>query len=160
MQGGQELLKASVTQIAVAMKQDNLGQKLTEVVDRLTCLEEKAFVIDTLQSDLLATQESIDTFRKECTKLHACLDDAEDKSRCNNLIFYNIPKAPQETPTDVEQKLVSLLSDLPIFSLRHDSIERAHRLGHAAENSCRPIIAKFVAYKTKYFILSSRTTLK
>ena len=83
--------------------------------------------------------------------------DLEDRSRPENLVFFNFTEVPDETPEKCEQYIKDLIYKLNI--LPHDEelyIDRAHRLGHKNPeciNKPRPIIAKFAYFKQKQEII-------
>lgn len=86
------------------------------------------------------------------------LDEFEDRSRRDNLIFHGIADS-KESWEQTELKLVTELTQV-IDSFPTGSIERAHRLGTYLPGKSRPIIAKFSSYKVKEKTLSFRTQLK
>lgn len=158
LQNGQDILKNSISD--VSQKQDNIDQKLAEIGNRLISLEEKTVVIDGLQATLQTTQQTVHSLQQECQTLHSRLNDAEDRSRRDNLIFYGIAESSPESFHDAEHKVVTLVSQSLNINLSTDSIVRAHRLGRASSDRNRPMIVKFCSYKTKSDILAKRANLK
>ena len=85
--------------------------------------------------------------------------DLEDRSRRENLVFFNFPEAAEETAEQCEQYIKDLISSLSI--LPDDEvlyIDRAHRLGRKtpeSTNKPRPIIAKFSYFKQKDEIIKN-----
>lgn len=113
-----------------------------------------------MQAALQTTQQTVNSLQQECQTLHSRLNDAEDRARRDNLIFYGISESPQESFHDAEQKILALVSQSLGINLSTDSIVRAHRLGRATHDRDRPIIVKFCSYKTKSQILANRANLK
>ena len=83
--------------------------------------------------------------------------DLEDRSRRENLVFFNFPETAEETTEHCEQYIKELISSLSILPEDEELyIDRAHRLGRKTPecaNKPRPIIAKFAYYKQKNEII-------
>lgn len=139
--------------------QMNLEKKVTDINTRLIAVEEKIAACDG-GSGLDISRSVSDTVRIETDSLHHRLDEFEDRSRRQNLIFYGLPDGQTESWTESETKIRELLSSTLEMELPHEAIERAHRLGKFVPNKCRPVIAKFSHFKTKDSIFSSRSQLK
>ena len=81
--------------------------------------------------------------------------DLEDRSRRNNLLFFNIPETGEND--DCEIKIKNLLDSLNFFGQEYDvPIDRAHRLGKKRNDTNtkpRPIIVRFTYYKDKEEII-------
>ena len=91
--------------------------------------------------------------------------DLEDRSRRNNVVFFNIPETTQSTDNEnCEQKIVDILCSHGFIRQDYDiQIDRAHRLGRRQEDSKskpRPIIVRFHYYKDKDFIVKNGRKLK
>lgn len=90
--------------------------------------------------------------------LQARLDELEDRSRRDNLIFHGLPDV-KESWEETERKIVTEIKSV-IVSFSAESIHRAHRLGSLSQNRCRPIIVKFKDTKTKDKVFSTRSQFK
>lgn len=88
------------------------------------------------------------------------LNELEDRSRRDNLIFYGIPDNSSETWAESEGHIRDICSRFLEFELPEGAISRAHRLGSFAASKTRPIITKFWSFKTKDHILSLKNKLK
>lgn len=89
------------------------------------------------------------------------MDDAENQSRRNNLIFYGVPDTnPSETFAQSEEIVTQLCSQHLSINIDTKEIERAHRLGRHTAGRRRPIIVKFAYFKTKETILSNGSKFK
>lgn len=89
------------------------------------------------------------------------LDDLENRSRRNNLIFYGFPDTnPKETYAQSEQIIINHCLKSFGLTVGTQDIERAHRLGRYSTNRKRPIIVKLSSFKTKESILSNGPKLK
>lgn len=101
-----------------------------------------------------------DVLGDENAQLHARLDDFEDRSRRENLIFYGVADSASETWSQSEVKIREILSSFLSVSIPDEGISRAHRLGSYITNKCRPIIVKFSSNKFKDSILASKKNLR
>ena len=94
--------------------------------------------------------------------------DLEDRSRRNNLIFYNIPE--EQNTREREQCEKKIYEELKKCGIQlndqlHLVFDRAHRLGKPkkpSEHSARPrpVIARFTYYREKVDILKMRRNFK
>ncbi|CAN8028825.1 unnamed protein product, partial [Ixodes persulcatus] len=87
-------------------------------------------------------------------------DDAENRLRRSNLLFYGIIDDANESWASSEGKVIDFCSRHFEISIHPDSIERAHRIGKFNTEKKRPIIVKFSRFKEKDRILSSGFKLK
>lgn len=104
---------------------------------------------DTLQS--IATQ--IQTITTRC-------DDAENRMRRSNLLFFGIEDDEKEDWAASEQKIIAFCSEKLKIPTSSAQFERVHRLGKYAEDKTRPVIVKFTLFKDKDNILGSAHKLK
>ncbi|XP_077553579.1 uncharacterized protein LOC144168480 [Haemaphysalis longicornis] len=153
----------SQTKLAADIKSIKAGQeqietKLGHIQKRLDELEEKTKVLDLNGERKASMQESIDYLTTQQDTLQLRIDELEDRSRRENLLFYGIPDA-QESWEQSETSIVGALSGV-VDPLPQNAIERAHRLGAYHPNKCRPIIVKFSSYKLKDSVLAVRKKLK
>ena len=91
-------------------------------------------------------------------------NDLEDRSRRNNVVFFNIPESNNtSTKEDCEDKIINLLISRKFFPPEYDmNIERAHRLGPRKNDSDgrpRPIIVRFCFYKDKEAVIRNGRNL-
>ena len=90
-------------------------------------------------------------------------NDLEDRSRRNNIVFYNFPDENNNEPENCEAKVVKLLEAKQFF---HEDyrifIDRAHRLGHKSPTTDRPrpIIVRFTYFKDKQVIIRNGNKLR
>lgn len=112
-------------------------------------------------------QRQVETFKTTATEtraianIEARIDDAENRARRNNLIFFSIPdpSAP-ESAAQAEERIIWLCAEQLNVTVNLEEIERAHRLGRHSNNRHHPIILKFALFKAKEKILSNGCKLK
>lgn len=87
-------------------------------------------------------------------------DDAENRQRRSNLLFFGIEDKKEEEWAAAEQKVIAFCSEKLELTTTSSQFERVHRLGKFTEGKNRPIIAKLTFYKDKEQILSCARKLK
>ncbi|XP_040073744.1 uncharacterized protein LOC120846133 [Ixodes scapularis] len=157
LQDGQSKLLMVVNEIKT--NQQQLEDKITGISNRLQNVETKTNALDRLDCEVRTTHQVLEEVKKNAF-LRARLDDLEDRFRRYNLIFHGIDDSPSETWAQSEQKVHSLLSNVPELSISDEGITRAHRLGTFSRNKCRSVIVKFVSSKTRESILLAKAKLK
>lgn len=155
-------LKTSIEEIKQSQK--TIDAKITSIGERLTSVENKSL---TLECEIDALRRENSDQKKVNAALHTRLNEMEDQSRRNNLLFYGIPDDASETWSQAEEKIKNALSSCfdkgsagPTANALSLDIERAHRLGKFFANQCRPVIVKFSSFKTKDQVMQLRARLK
>ncbi|KAH9382146.1 hypothetical protein HPB48_018851 [Haemaphysalis longicornis] len=110
---------------------------------RLENVEAQTAMLEKWQSDLSEVRESVSRIEKDTHSLRTRLDDAEDRSRRDNLIFHGLPDVAKESAEESEEKILSLFKNTLKLNIPEDRISRAHRIGQFTSEKCRPIIVKF-----------------
>ena len=88
------------------------------------------------------------------------MEDIENRSRRNNLIFHGIaPVKENETWDDCESLLKNNISEKMGLDGQNISIDRAHRLKSSSGRPA-PIIARFTTFKDKERVMKERRKLK
>ncbi|XP_040075232.3 uncharacterized protein LOC120847503 [Ixodes scapularis] len=145
-----------------------LTQKNIESEKSASALEERVINLTT-ELDLLKqkeignvtpTEPQLTTALNELSQLKTRCDDAEGRSRRNNLLFFDVTDTDRETWAQSEGLVTGLCSSNLGVNIESSKIERAHRLGAFNPQKCRPIIVKFSSFKDKEGILSSAFKLK
>lgn len=98
--------------------------------------------------------------QKENIVLRTRLDDAEDRSRRDNLVFFGMADTISETWAQTEQTILNIFRQSLNLQVPDEAIVRAHRIGTFCQSKCRPVIVKFASYKLKDNVLLSRAPLK
>ena len=111
--------------------------------------------LDNLTKELHSVKTENDTLRNLIKQNEVTIDQLENHSRRNNLVFYNLKERGNESWQDTEILLRQFLwEELGINTTDYD-FERCHRLGvKRGDHHNRPIIAKLNSFKKKSEILS------
>ncbi|XP_050033107.3 uncharacterized protein [Dermacentor andersoni] len=163
-----ELRKLTAGQNQLISEIHGLKSQLTSTDKAITDLSKRMNDLESHYQALLPIRNEVDAMRTtteqaifRISELEARIDDAENRSRRDNLIFYGIPDpSSSETTADSERLIVELCRDRLQLTIDPKEIERAHRIGRHSPNHSRPLIAKFTFHKTKVNILSSGRKLK
>ncbi|XP_050038876.1 uncharacterized protein [Dermacentor andersoni] len=143
---------------AIKSSQKSIETKIGNIHDRLDKLEEKNKSFDNMSGELNGLRQTVEGATARHDSLEARVDDLEDRSRRDNLIFRGIPDSPEswdQSEARVKSALLCVADNWP-----DNAIDRAHRIGPFVANKCRPIIVKFSNYKVKQKVLSARKKLK
>lgn len=134
---------------------------ITDMCKRITELEKHCTALSSMRTELDGLKTLTSEMSSKICNLESRVDDSENRSRRNNLIFYGIPDTTKtETFSDSEGIIIRHCSDTLNITIPPTEIERAHRLGRFSEDRIRPIIVKFQSSKTKELILSNGRKFK
>ncbi|XP_071057606.1 uncharacterized protein [Onthophagus taurus] len=120
-------------------------------------------VISVVKEHFVAEIESLkqqnEDLQRENQLLNKKIDGLEQYSRRNNIRIFGLDEEKEE---NVEQKVLATLKDNMGISVLAEQIDRCHRVGARKKNGKhpRPVIMKFLSYKTKEEILKNRNKLK
>ncbi|XP_077491437.1 uncharacterized protein LOC144102044 [Amblyomma americanum] len=159
LSAGQSTLIAEVTDLKnQLLTTDNL---ISDLSRRISALEGHYQTIQSLRTEIEGLSTHTTQATRQLCDLEDRIDEAENQSRRNNLIFYNIPDPdPSETWADSEKLLIRHCSEFLDITLDPKTIDRTHRLGRHEPDRCRPLIAKFALFKTKDEILANGRKFK
>lgn len=156
---GQATLLTEVQELKNQLSTTN--QTITDLSKRMTEVENHYQNLSPLHADLEMILTDATETNRLVSKLEAKLDDAENRSRRNNLIFYNLPDPnPAETNAEAEGLIIRHCREHLQVVIDPKEIDRAHRLGRHATNRNRPMIAKFTFHKTKEAVLTNAPMLR
>ncbi|XP_072140450.1 uncharacterized protein [Dermacentor andersoni] len=141
-------------------KQAQLTNQVSDLTTRLTTVESLVESLELNPSSADIPAVVAHAVKTENASLLTCLDDLEDRSRRDNLIFYGISDTPSETWAQSEKLVCEFLSHHLKFEVPENMVCRAHRLGSYTANKTRPIIMKFSCSKLKDKILALKSNLK
>ena len=135
-----------------------INQTMKKLVDEIRELKAE---IEVNKAELKEVKTENTKF-KQAPNLNIFSTDALDQyGRRNNIRIHGVPEAPAEKD-DGEEIVNEIAMELGI-ELQDWDIQRAHRLGSKRSNSAckpRPIIARFLNYKTRNQFLKAKSKLK
>ncbi|KAH8019606.1 hypothetical protein HPB51_020305 [Rhipicephalus microplus] len=110
-------------------KQEALAQTVADLTERLSAVE--AFVESCDGSAVVSDVPRLiaETVKVQGQTLSARLDDLEDRSRRENVLFFGISDSPNETWAQSEGHVRDLLSRHLDMHISDSEVSRAHRLG-------------------------------
>ncbi|XP_075740617.1 uncharacterized protein LOC119165510 isoform X1 [Rhipicephalus microplus] len=163
-----ELKKLSQGQSAILSEMQGLKSQIATTNQTITDLGNRIADLENHCQNLLTLRAKVDAINTNTTELthrvydiDGRLDVIENRSRRDNLIFYNLPDTnPKETYTQSEEIIIQHGLERLQLTIEPKDIERAHRLGRHTNNNKRPIIVKLSSFKTKESILSNGLKLK
>lgn len=129
--------------------------KLEESIAQVTKLKEDIVAVNTVIREVKTEVESISQRQRENEVM---TDELNNRMRRNNLIIKGIPEQDHENWADSERIARTFLSSN--LNLNVGEIERAHRLGVRKTGFHRPIIVKFLNFKSKDEAIKNAYKLK
>lgn len=123
-----------------------------------------------LQEEIHGLRGEVTDLRQENDDLHACnsmleervremetkMDDLENRSKRNNLIFHGLSRSENETNEDCEAMLKEFITDK--LELGDDIVfDRVHRLSNKPDS---PVITRCAFFKDKVTILKAKRKLQ
>ncbi|KAH9373502.1 hypothetical protein HPB48_003454 [Haemaphysalis longicornis] len=111
-------------------------------------------------SDTNTADRAILDLSDQMTTIESRCNDAENRQRRSNLLFFGIADDSEEDWAKSEEKVINFCSQKLGLQKTGAQFDRVHRLGRYKEGSNRPVIAKFTFFKDKQEVLSSARKLK
>ncbi|KAM7298776.1 uncharacterized protein ISCGN_019345 [Ixodes scapularis] len=136
---------------------DGLVQELSL---RVTALEGE---ITSLKSPVQGAElpsSTVQSLTQQLEALRVSSDDANNRLRGNNPLFFGLQDSQSETWAQSEGMVVAFCAGELGINIDPNNVERAHRLGKYAENKNRLIIMKLTHFKDKERILARGLKLK
>ncbi|KAH9384852.1 hypothetical protein HPB48_026879 [Haemaphysalis longicornis] len=96
----------------------------------------------------------------EINELRRRTEDAENRLRRNNLLFFGFSDDRAETWKQSEEHIIAFCSEKLEITIDPINIDRAHRIGAFQHNKDRPIVVRFSRFKERDAVLSACTKLK
>ncbi|XP_064472424.1 uncharacterized protein LOC135386446 [Ornithodoros turicata] len=145
---------------SIHLKLEDTDKRLNNLTTKVDSVMNDVSTLPALKADMSTIQDRVKTSESIISNFADSLDDLENRSRRDNLIFHGINDNSNETWSQAESKVISFCHDNLGVSLSDSDIERAHRLGKFQNARNRPIIVKFSSFKTKQTTLSNGFKLK
>lgn len=139
---------------------ETVATAVADITVRLQAVEKMVNDLPNVQQELSITRQSLIRVEQEASELRARLDEGEDRSRRDNLLFYGLSDVSDENAHQSEEKIIAMARDKLDVHLSSGDIARAHRIGKYVAGKNRPLIAKFCSSKSKVILLSKKSTLR
>lgn len=160
----QQLQKGQVTVLdEIKLLREDQKRTETAVADlalRVTTVEAHVSSLKELRQEVRTTETSVLESLKRLSVVESRCEDAENRLRRSNLIFFGVRDAENETWADSENLVLETCAQRLGVRLEGNCIERAHRIGHFNSRKIRPIIVKFTNTKHKETLLGVAHKLK
>lgn len=140
--------------------QSRTESAVTALTKRVANVEACVSSLDEIRKDAESTKISLKSMTEQIHTLESRCEDAENRMRRSNLVFYGHADKQNETWAQSEKLVLDMCSRNLGLSLQSSFVERAHRLGRFNNNKTRPIIVKLSSTKHKDGILSACYKLK
>ena len=145
-----------ITELQLTGKLGTLSEDVTELKNSIACISTS---VENLEKDVEGKLDKLEflNFKKQILDK---IDDLENRSRRNNLVFWNVPEV--ET-MDRPKGCIGLIQDILILHMKlieaeEIILEKAHhsgqmRHGKNGDASPRPIHVKFLNWMDKEYVL-------
>lgn len=141
---------------------NDIKQHLVALKTRVTAIEKTLNSVAKFKDNFDAVTESVNEVKSNISKtsgqLVEVVDDINNRMRRNNLIIKGLPEGDHEGYTETEQVVRDLFANH--LKITAGDIERAHRFGQRRPGFQRPIIVKFLNFKSKMDALRNSYKLK
>ena len=162
-----ELLKSINVIIHEAVKEE-FGKLLDRMNDQEKRLMDTEVEHREQAKEITRLSTMVEDQQAAINNLRLSTEDLEQYSRRNCLQFFGVQEQDNEVTDDVICKIARDQLGLEIFT---QDIDRSHRLGNPNKTPAekngkpgqkrpRPIVVKFVSYRTRYAVISRRRRLK
>lgn len=139
-----------------------IKQQISTIEVRLTDIEKTVNNVSEFQKTFDVVADSVQEVKANVCKTNEGLadvvDDMNNRMRRNNLIIKGLPEEENEGYAESERVVKDFFSTH--LEIEAGDIERAHRLGKTRPDFHRPIIVKFLNFKSKLEALSNASKLK
>ena len=157
--------KINVLHEVINNKDNTIGELYTEIGELKQSYSFLSQETTMLVKKTKETEISLSTANKNHESLVDKTSDLEDRSRRNNIVFYNIPESTinARESEDCDSIIINLLKSRGFFKGDYTlEIDRAHRLGRkqAGVGRPRPIIVRFSFYKDKELVMKNGRLFK
>lgn len=141
---------------------DELKQNVANINAKISSIEQTISTFPQFTDNVGAVNDSVRqtklSIQKTSEELVNVVDDVNNRMRRNNLIVKGLPEVEKEDYNESEKIVRNFFTTH--LKLNIGEIERAHRVGQPRPNFQRPIIIKFLNFKSKSEALSNASKLK
>ena len=149
----------------IALKNDIIGKLESEIGELKKSYSFLSNETALISGRLKSNETVLDGHAKKHDEIKEKASDLEDRSRRNNLVFFNFPEEPpnESLNENCEKKVIDLLENKGFFDEDYNIfIDRAHRLGKRNSQNSKPrqIIVRFTYFKDKDAIIKNGKKLR
>lgn len=151
-----------------------LIESMKVIVTHLKCFNDLSKKVSTLEDKISVNSQVSDTLQSENKRLNDIIiileeraDDQEQRSRNTCLLIHGVAESDN---VETDDAILSVLNnDLNLPHISINDIQRSHRLGPIKRNDrllrsnkprCRPIIVKFLNFRTRQEVFKVKSRLK
>lgn len=145
---------------ALKTKLSKNDQILDTIQQRLSKIEQDCGSFVAIKTQVKGLETLAESQANQIAALTSRVDEAEDRARRQNLIFYGLADADGETWAQSEKKVIDHCASHLQLTVETRDIERAHRLGTFCSERKRPVIVKFSHFKERERVLVAGRRIK
>lgn len=142
----------------IKAEQATTNGKIQNLIAKVTALETGA--IDPASPEVVPSQNALHDISSQLQQITSRCDDAENRLRRSNVIFFGLEDDEKENWAASEEKVIRFCAEKLELATTSVQYERVHRLGKFSIGKKRPIIAKLSSFRDKQSILSAARKLK
>lgn len=139
-----------------------IKREISSITERISAVERSIENVSKFDSNIDAVADSVQEVKvnieRSNTGLKDAVEDMNNRMRRNNLIIKGLPEEEHEGYAESERIVKAFFRNH--LDIEAGDIERAHRVGQRREGAKRPIIVKFLNFKSKMDALSNASKLK
>lgn len=149
---------------ATAIILEEIKKDVADIRTRVCAVEKNLPIVPEIGTGVKAVNNSLEEVKMTLSRtngdLEDMVDDLNNRSRRNNLLIKGLAEVEKEDYEASEKLVKDFCSTHLKITLQPGDIERAHRIGQPRPGFTRPIIIKFLNFKTKDTILRNAHKLK
>lgn len=148
----------------IDLVEERVNKQLADIRETIDTQQARIFdleiVTDSKSREIVNVQNLLEIQQEQIKSLQRKLDQQEQYSRRNCLLFFGFEERSEEDTDDI---ILQVANEVLQVDLSKDDLERTHRNGsrqkHQEKNLPRPIIAKFTSYRKRQEVISKRRKL-
>lgn len=141
-----------------------LKQDINDIKTRVAVIENNLVSVLQIEKNVSSVGGSVQEVKMSISRttgeLVSVVDDLNNRMRRNNLIIKGLPEEEKEGYAETERIVREFFASKVQLTLQPNDVERAHRVGNIRPGFTRPIIVKFLNFKTKSDALRNAPKLK
>lgn len=143
---------------------EEMKQGINDIKTRVAVIETNLASVLQIEKGVTTVGGSVEEVKVSISRANEelvnAVDDLNNRMRRNNLIIKGLSEEEKEDYTSTERIVREFFATKLETTLEPNDIERAHRVGQPRPDFTRPIIVKFLNFKTKSDALRNGPKLK